>query len=287
MRKIIPLLLILISTSSLACTINGADTIFTYGEAKSTTITTQGCDQSQVESINELIKESSGTLDAGYITRYPDLKDVKLSPSNIRIRNLEELITTRLNIDTNKKIEIIDQSIQSDFLNLTGEQFLQVYCDNCNDNGLKTLRLVKTNGTTNETHWVKARILSAVKAVIASTDMHLQFNSQPLDQFAYEVHYVLKPEDYITNKRDLTFYRLNKSVTRGSLIKRTDLTPVQVVKYGTPVKVLLNQSNIKLSSTATPIGSGHVGDTIKLRNNKTNKIFTGTITGINEVRIDL
>ncbi|EQC43398.1 flagellar basal body P-ring formation chaperone FlgA [Bacteriovorax sp. Seq25_V] len=287
MRKLFATFAILLSTTSIACTINGADTIFTYGETKNATITTTGCDQSQVEAINELIKESSGTLEAGFITRYPDLKNVKLSPSSIRVRNLEELVTSRLNIESNKKIEIIDQSIQSDFLNLTGEQYLQVYCDECTTNGLKTLRLVKTNGTNHETHWVKARLLSAVKTVVAAQDLHLQFTATPLDQFSYEVHYVLKPEEYITDKRDLTFYRLNKSVSRGALIKRSDLTPVQIVKYGTPVKVMLNQSNIKLTSTATPIGSGHFGDTIKLRNLKTNKIFTATVSGINEVRIDL
>jgi flagella basal body P-ring formation protein FlgA len=72
----------------------------------------------------------------------------------------------------------------------------------------------------------------------------------------------------------------------GSIITSMDIQPVNLVSYGTPVKLILKNSNINLSKSAMPARSAQFGDTIEIQTANNKKIL-GRVIDYNKVVIEL
>jgi flagella basal body P-ring formation protein FlgA len=285
MKKIF--LTTLFTLSANACLIQGADSLIVFGKEKRVSFDAQNCTNQQIQALTDVVKESTGTLSNRYLKNIPELANITLKPANIRIRSLEEIIQNRLTLSDEKKIELIQQQFSPEFYKLESDEFIEAYCSDCNGEGLKNLKLVKTDGTKRETVWVKAKILTAVKTFVSKQNVQLNFQAVNTNVFDYKTIYVSNPSEVFTNKNLFQFYRLNKSITKGHIVKTSDLTPVQLVRYGNPVKVTVKNKSLRMNLMANPLASGKLGDVIRLKNRKSKKIFFGKVIGINKVKVEL
>jgi len=281
------LFLTLFSLTTQACLINGANSLIVFGKEKRITFDSKDCSTQQIQSISEFVKESSGTISNSYMKRIPELKTITIKPESIRVRRLEDIVHNRLNLSNDQKVELIQQDFSSQFYKLNNDEFLEVYCEDCNNGKINNFKIVKSNGTTKETTWVKGKVLTAVKSFIAKKNINLTF--QPLNKadFEFKTIYVASPERVFTTNHSLSFFRLNKTIRKGHTLESADLTPVPLVQYGTPVSVQLNKDNLNMKLMANPLATGKLGDTVRLKNRNSNKIFFGKVIGINKVKVEL
>jgi hypothetical protein len=65
-----------------------------------------------------------------------------------------------------------------------------------------------------------------------------------------------------------------------------DIQPVNLVNYGTPVKINLKNSAISLTKIASPTRSAQFGESVELKINN-EKTITGKVIDYNQVVIEL
>jgi len=281
------LLAILFSISANACIIKGASSLIVFGKDKKVSFDQKNCSEQEILSLSDFIRESEGTISNQYLKRIPELSKISITPNSIRIRNLEDIVHDRLNLKDDQKVELLQQEFSNQFYKLASDEFLEVYCSNCSSGKVNNFKIVKTNGTKRKTTWVKGKILTAVKTFIANKDIQLNFSSLNKSDFTYKTVYVSDSATAFSDMRTLLFHRLNKTIRRGHILKTSDLTPIQLVKYGTPVSVTVSKKSLRMKLMASPLDTGKLGDTVKLKNRNSKKIFYGTVTGINKVKVEL
>ena len=91
--------------------------------------------------------------------------------------------------------------------------------------------------------------------------------------------------DYITNENDIIGMQAKKVLANGSLIKRSELRNPLVIKINDPVNILYYSNNIRLKTSGTALGSGSVGDMIKVKNEDTGAVLLGQIINKNTVQV--
>lgn len=287
MIKVLTLFTFLFSFSSAACEFNVAETIYIYGESNSLKFDSKNCKASEVDLVINVLKDAEGSINTKQLRRITGIKNLTLKPHTIRVRSLEQVIHSRLSLSNDSKLVILDQNVPTDFFLFKNDQFLEASCSNCNQAGITNIKLSKTNGTDKQTVWMKAKLMKAVEALVSNHKANLDFNGIYPKTFSKKTVFTLTPNEVVTSNVNLTFYRLNKSIPKDHILKRNEITPVQLVKYGTPTKVIIDSPNLKMSTTAMPLSQGNFGDTIKLKNTKSNKIFLGKIIDKNTVKVEL
>lgn len=279
--------LFIFSFNCCACLIQASDFIYTYGQDKSIQIDSINCSKEELSLVKEVINESEGVLDSSILRRATGIEKLALSPDNLVIKNLEKIVHNRLNLPSNIKIETIDSNIPDGFFSFNNEQSLDITCTNCAKPGIQNLRLSKDSNGKKQTIWVKAKVLQATKAVLSKDRVMLDFTGINKTQFYEKTIYTTTPNNVVSSLKHIDFFRLNKTVSKNHILRTNDISAIELVKYGTPAKVILDNESLSMSTFANPLSAGKLGDTIKLKNLKSQKVIYGKITGKNEVKVEL
>ncbi len=76
-----------------------------------------------------------------------------------------------------------------------------------------------------------------------------------------------------------------RTILPGRLIPPNSVRDAFLVQTGAPVEVTLVDKNLVITVTAMPLEAGAVGDTVKLRNIESGRVFSGVVMADGTVRI--
>ena len=216
-------------------------------------------------------------------------KDVKITPSKISIRKLDDYLTDRIAFSKNWFVRDINSAMRKSSIVLNDQENIHVDCPSCSFPGNKSIRLIIQNpiNNTNKFQMLNAKVL--IKTIALVPRGMIQVNNLPLSEnmFKKKAVFVDNPAHIFLNKKALVFYKVNKPLTGEKPLLLSDLIPVSIVKAGTPASILLKHDGISLKSTAIPMRSGKFGDIIQLRSTRSKKIITGKVVDYNKVAIEL
>lgn len=275
------------SIATLACTVTGSPVIFTTKNNMTSSFNFDACSSEQVDAFNDILQNSSGTLKQSILNSNSTLANLNLVPKTMRIRSLEEVVSSRLNLTGNIQVEVIDNNINTEILKHNEDDFLSVSCNNCEKSGPQNILITRNSGQTKTTQWIKVSILKSVRAIVTKATIGLDYSGIDASKVELRQVFTDKPNDIFTEFTDISMYRANKTIPKDTIIKLSDLSPIQLVKPGASVKVKMNFDNLNITTKALSINGGFMGDEIKVKNEKTNKIFSARVIGINEVKLDL
>lgn len=281
------IILFLLSLSSLACSVTSAPVVFTTQSANTSSFEFDSCTSEQIDLFNDIVLSSAGTLKEVMLQANPLLSSIQLRPKTIRLRSLEETITSRLNLSGNIQVKVVDNSINSEILKHEEDDFLSVSCNNCDKSGIQNILITRNSGAKKATQWIKVNILKSVRAIVSKTSIGPEYTGIDASKVELKHVYTDKPNDVFGDFEDISLYRANKFIAKDSIIKISDLSPVQLVKPGASVRVKMKFDNLNISTQAISIGGGFMGDEIKVKNEKTHKVFSARVVGVNEVKLDL
>ncbi len=262
------------------CSFNVADKVYRLANSPIPYEVT-GCNRSQIEILEEILSSAKGNLNLQYSREFRD-NEIVINNKQSVVVNLDEVIKTQFSIPNDWKVSIktkkTPKSITTDAMSS-----IELTCNNCQKLGERKVKL-----TYNETiKWLDIVVQKPVVAVVAKNEINLSYNSIEADNVEKKTIYTTDDKAVFKNIDEVSFYKSNKVISPGEVVKKRDLSPINLVTFGIPVKVILDNNGIKLTGTATPLSTGKLKDFIKVKNTKTNKVFTAKIIGLNEVKVEL
>lgn len=78
-----------------------------------------------------------------------------------------------------------------------------------------------------------------------------------------------------------------RNLSRGSILTPDSLRPREMVKSGQQVTLYLDYKGLQIKSTGKALQSAHWGEVIKVRNNQSNRIVEGIVSGVAQVKVNL
>lgn len=219
---------------------------------------------------------------------FPNL-NIEILPAKISLQNLNDQLKERLTAETN--LFFIDTKLMTGkkLVTLNEGERLEIFCDNCLSYGDRSIKIDIVNiiEATRITNWLSSKVAAKVTILKANRNIGVQNEKFKKEDFVLESMLTTEPNKFISNFEDIKFFKPNRTLIKGMPVTTTDISPIQLVKYGTPVKIILKNQNISILRNAIPHRSASFGETIELKNPQNNKLITGKVVDFNKVLIEL
>ncbi len=92
---------------------------------------------------------------------------------------------------------------------------------------------------------------------------------------------------YYLRSDDLSELEAKRNLKRGVILTPLTLQPRLLVKSGQKVTLLLNYKGLHIKSSGRALQSARRGEIVKVRNNQSNRIVEGIVSGEAQVRINI
>jgi flagella basal body P-ring formation protein FlgA len=90
---------------------------------------------------------------------------------------------------------------------------------------------------------------------------------------------------FVVNYKDIVGMQAKKHLSAGVMIKNNELISPQVIKLNDPVSIIYSSNNIRLKISGTALGSGAIGEMVRVKNNDTGAVILGQIINKNTVQV--
>lgn len=93
--------------------------------------------------------------------------------------------------------------------------------------------------------------------------------------------------DLITDVDSLKFYKTNKPLKAGEILKKSDLNAVNLVRAGLKTDVVLENQMVRIKTSGISRGNGTIGELVEVYHPQKNKKYQGRVIDINKVLVEL
>ncbi len=246
------------------------------------------CEESLIKEFHAIVSNASGVLTQEKLNLYLKKSKIKLSPSKIEIRQFSELLEKNVIKNENMVVKNIKQLSNNKIIQLDSLDSVDIICNNCNESGAKNVQIVYDSNLKKQRKlWITFDLLRRRFALVARKTINT-FSSKLSKEDFKKVEVPLNENiNLFDDFENLRFYKTNKSIHAGQVLTQGDLSPIDLVRSGRKVKVLISQKSVTLKTIGVSKSSGKLGDLVEVFNPKSKKKFVAEIIDENTVQIKL
>lgn len=295
MRKALSLIIFVFSFSSFAngCFIKAPSLIIWNKDTSSTkpsnALVFENCTEKFEEKVVSLINDYSGTVSKRVLVTEIKTKNFTLS-NDFKVQTLADFINEQINLPEDwKLINPRPTGGTKGLIVKNKKESISVECSLCQNTGEKTIKLELVDAVNNryQNFWITAEVAVKTQALVSETNLKVDNSPLSPGQFTLKTLYSSKPERFFLSKDKIVFYKVNKPINKGEMLNYSDLSPVNLVQMGRPVSVVLKNNALVLEGSAIASQSGKLGERIRLKNTRTNKVIIGKIIDFNKAEVEL
>ena len=253
---------ILLTSNSWACKIETKNRIFYGSNTDEITyadlIEKSDCQPKIQKAFSKMLLNSKGLLNSRHMAKMlsKDFKGIEISitPDRIQTVSLANYLKKKFGLRKRWYLKELKLLTKKALIKLSDADNISFECKNCKFTGAKSI-LVKIeeplSGST-KTLWLKGKILVRSKVLRTTEDIPLSNEGLAPRQFILGYAFSTNPAKYFTNLNKVVFYKINKTMTKGQALNFTDLSALNLVSRGNPVKVEINNKTVALSGLLFP-----------------------------------
>lgn len=292
MNKILFSLLFLIpGFAAMACEVHLPSHVLILGGTAEITkaAQTSDCSAETLLETNETLKSVEGKITSFQLAEILKSKNhnVLIQPHLIHIQQLKSLIREQMLIPAGVQLHSSQAVNSSDFIALNYGERVEVLCTSCVFNSHQAININITGIDGNKKSLtVMADFRKMVKAYRV-TSFHPAFSEITTHSLKEEFVEAIPHTDLITDLASLRFYKLNKPVRAGELLRQADLTALSLVKAGVKTDVIIENELVMLKTSGISRGNGAIGEYVEVFHPQKNKKYYGKVIDINKVLVEL
>jgi flagella basal body P-ring formation protein FlgA len=93
--------------------------------------------------------------------------------------------------------------------------------------------------------------------------------------------------DLVTDAETLRFFKSNKPLRAGELLRASDLNAQNLVRAGMRTEVILENEMVRIKTSGISRSSGGFGETVEVFHQQKNKKYQGKVIDNNKVLVEL
>jgi|GEM_PF-2854697 len=248
----------------------------------------KNCTPRQFDTVHEVLRDQDGSIPLARLQAAIG-REIQLQSSDttIRIENIAYLIRKNFT-DVGDAGMVIGNPFQGNLIGIPKDSEFVFHCHPCQFNGDEVMRLHVRSFQGGETDYsFQAKFSRYVNAY--KTRRNISAFTADLTPEMFEK--VRVPDasygQYLIDLSNLSFYKTNKTLRVGDIVRISDLVPQTLVKAGDRVELIFENSHVRVKSQALSRQNGGVGDNIEVWNQANGKKYRGTIVDRNRVQVNL
>lgn len=291
MTKILFVLIVLFSFKAMSCEIEAPENLLFFDETPKLEeyIKSKDCNPAEKNEFIQNLFLVSGKISGFQLSEILKTKHFHILVKNdfIQVQHLKNLLRENLTVPANHFLISSSVSNEKNFLTLTSVDKVQVFCEGCNFISNEKIDLIVTrhDGSV-QLIKVEAKFKKMVKA-LKVTGNYQAFSTLSDITFVEEFVDSIPHTDLFNEIDHLKFYKFNKQVANGSLIRFSDLTAIDLVKAGVNTEVTIENEMIKLKTYGISRSNGSLGKLVEIFHPQKNKKYLGKVVDFNKVTVEL
>ncbi len=248
-----------------------------------------GCDDEALQEVNLTLIAVEGKITSVQLSEMLRGKNqnVVIQPQLIQVQHLKHLVREQLMLPPGVQLKSSEAINASNFLSLAPGDKVEVECIGCLYGSQQPLNLhILGFDGTERSLIVRANFKKMVKAyrLLGSRAAFSEIKPEFLKEEYVEA---IPQTDLVTNLETLKFFKLNKPVRAGELLRQSDLNALNLVKAGLKTEILIENNLVKLKTSGISRSNGTLGQFVEVYSPQKNKKFQGKVIDINKVLIEL
>lgn len=279
------------SFSSLACEVTLPRHLVVFSNNANLTgaITHTNCPENTLKEISETLKSVDGRMTAFQFNEILSSKNAQASitPDVFQVQQLTHLVREQVSLPIGYRLRSVESLNGEDFLSLESGDKLSINCGGCAFVGKDPIVLnVNSFSGESKKFTVMAQFKKMVKAYRVRNPQGA-FTEVSLSALEEEYTESIPQTDLISDTSILRFYKCNKPIRAGELLKKSDLNPVSLVRAGVSTEVIIENELVKIKTNGISRSNGTIGDYVEVFQPQKNKKYYGKVIDLNKVHVEL
>jgi flagella basal body P-ring formation protein FlgA len=286
------LLAALFAMPVMACEINLPNHVIFLGEQNpQQTYLQSNCSPESTLEVHEAVMNMDGNVGAyqlNEIMTQRGFPGITFSPQMIKIQHLKNIIREQLLLPAGVHVKTTRSVNTNNVLALSAGDQLEVSCNTCLFGTYQPINLTVKGFDGNRRSLMASADFSKMVRAFRITQPLPSF-SEITDKNVLKEEYVeaIPHTDLITDFDSLKYYKTNKPLRTGELLKRSDLNAVNLVKAGLKTEVIIESSQIRIKTDGISRNSGAIGEMVEVYHAQKNKKYLGKVIDVNRVLVEL
>jgi hypothetical protein len=290
-KFLIVLFFIMCSAFADACEVYLPGHIVILGQTSSfeQSIKHNGCSPEAINDINSTINSVEGKITSFQFSEILKSKnhDVAIQPSLIQVQHLNHLVREQILIPAGIQMRSSEAINAQNYIVLSPGDRIQVQCIDCLFGHQQALN-VKVLGFDgkDKSFTVRADFKKMVKAYRV-LGFHPAFSPITATSLKEEFVESIPHTDLLTSLHTLRFFKLNKPMRAGELLRQSDLNALNLVRAGTKTEVIIENEHVRLQTEGISRSNGILGELVEVFHPQKNKKYLGKVIDLNKVSVEL
>lgn len=288
-KLLIALFFILAAKLSIACEVHLPQNLVILGETSDFTQVIQqtGCNEETLQLVNKTLSSVEGKMTSFQFVEMMKASNVTIRPNFIQVQHLKNLVREQLMIPPGVQLRSSEAVNSPNYIAVAPGDRVEVQCIGCLYGTQQPLNInvIGFDGT-NRSMTVRADFKKMVRAYRVLS-FHQAFSEIEATSLKEEFIESIPQTDLVTNLETLKFYKINKPLKAGDLLRQADLNALSLVKAGVKTEVIIENELVKLKTSGISRSNGSIGEFVEVFHQQKNKKYYGKVIDINKVLVEL
>jgi flagella basal body P-ring formation protein FlgA len=247
------------------------------------------CSAEAMQEINNTINSVEGKISSFQFAEILKSKnhDVTVQPAMIQVQHLGHLVREQIMMPAGIQMRSSQAVNAQNYLVLSPGDRVQVQCPGCLFGSQQTLNVkVQAFDGSDKALTVEANFKKMVKAYRV-VGFHPAFSPITATSLKEEFVESIPHTDLLTNLETLRFFKVNKPIRSGELLRQSDLNAINLVRAGTKTEVIIENEHVRLKTEGISRSNGILGELVEVFHPQKNKKYLGKVIDINKVSVEL
>lgn len=287
--KVTVFFLLTLTFQALACELHLPQKILVTGPANgSWPFENHGCTSTQFDEAYNVLRDQDGDIPIARLQAalQPNIR-VQGKTNVVQITNMPYLIRKTF-ADVGDAGMQIDNPFQGNLIGLPENGEYSLHCHPCQFSGEEVMRLHLRNfGESSIDHTFQVKFTRFVNGFKVKSNIPAYSANLQADLFEAVKVPASNFSQYLTDLSQIKYFKTNKTLRAGDILRTSDLVPQTLVKAGDRVELVFENTHIKVKSQALSRQNGGIGDSIEVWNQANGKKYIGIIKDHKSVVVEL
>ena len=247
-----------------------------------------GCKTEQFNEVHSMLADQDGKVPVARLQAAVGPQIKLTSPdSHVVIEKMDQMIRRSFSEVSDAEM-VINHPFQGNLIAVPTDSESMLHCHPCQFTGEEVLRLhVKSFQGGESDYSFQAKFSRVVAAYKVRQTIPAYTQRLTNDMFEQVRVPAAAYGQYLSDLSTLAYYKTNKTLRIGDIVRTSDLVPQTLVKAGDRVDLIFENTQVRLKAQALSRQNGGVGDSVEVWNQATGKKYVGTVVDHKRVVVEL
>jgi flagella basal body P-ring formation protein FlgA len=247
------------------------------------------CSKGTLNEVATILNSVEGKITDHQLKEILDSKNLSVivHPNIIEVYQLKNLTREQLQVPVDHHLTSINPLNEPNSIPLKNSDHIKVQCEGClfEKNQILNVNISSLSGSL-----LKLKVIGEfnkrIKAYYVKKFIPA-FSEIKKEDLSEDFSEPIPHTELITELETLHFYKTNKPLKAGTLVRKSDLNGINLVRAGSSTEVVIENKFLKIKTSGISRSNGSYGDLVEVLNLQKKKKYLGKVIDINKIIVDL